>query len=195
MPVIRVDDDVFRELQKRAEPLVDTPNSVLRRLLGLDKGSGVPGPSGVSISGKRTPRSAFRLPILQALEALKGRGRMSRVLEQVETIMRADLKPADRERLPSGGEIRWRNTAAWERYLMVKDGLLRRDSPRGMWEMTDKGREVLRQARNQAPGPTLAALRESRGVLREEDYPQWRTTEDAVAWVEALRREDEERRP
>jgi hypothetical protein len=35
MPVIRVDDEVWKELQKRAEPLVDTPNSVLRRILGL----------------------------------------------------------------------------------------------------------------------------------------------------------------
>ncbi|WP_137233866.1 DUF4357 domain-containing protein [Streptomyces sp. BPSDS2] len=32
---IRVDDDVFAALQKRAEPFTDTPNSVLRRLLGL----------------------------------------------------------------------------------------------------------------------------------------------------------------
>jgi len=36
MPVIRVDDQVWRKLQKMAEPLVDTPNSVLRRLLELD---------------------------------------------------------------------------------------------------------------------------------------------------------------
>lgn len=35
MPVIRVDDKVWNELQRRAEPLVDTPNSVLRRILGL----------------------------------------------------------------------------------------------------------------------------------------------------------------
>ena len=35
MPVIRVDDDVWRELQRRAVPLVDTPNSVLRKILGL----------------------------------------------------------------------------------------------------------------------------------------------------------------
>ena len=36
MPVIRVDDEVWRELQKRAEPLIDTPNSVLRKLFGLE---------------------------------------------------------------------------------------------------------------------------------------------------------------
>lgn len=35
MPVIRVDDEVWKELQRRAEPLVDTPNSVLRRIFGL----------------------------------------------------------------------------------------------------------------------------------------------------------------
>jgi hypothetical protein len=36
MPVIRVDDDVWKELQRKAEPLVDTPNTVLRKLLRLD---------------------------------------------------------------------------------------------------------------------------------------------------------------
>ena len=35
MPVIRVDDEVWKELQRKAEPLVDTPNSVLRRILEL----------------------------------------------------------------------------------------------------------------------------------------------------------------
>ena len=34
-PTIRIDDDVFDELKGHAEPFVDTPNSVLRRLLGL----------------------------------------------------------------------------------------------------------------------------------------------------------------
>ena len=36
MPVIRIDDDVFQALQSGAKPFVDTPNSVLRRLLGID---------------------------------------------------------------------------------------------------------------------------------------------------------------
>ena len=33
--VIRIDDQVWAELQKLAKPLEDTPNSVLRRVLGL----------------------------------------------------------------------------------------------------------------------------------------------------------------
>lgn len=37
MPVIRIDDEVWRKLQELAQPLVDTPNSVLRRLLRLEE--------------------------------------------------------------------------------------------------------------------------------------------------------------
>ncbi len=36
MPVIEVDDDVWRELQRRAVPLVDTTSTVLRRVLGMN---------------------------------------------------------------------------------------------------------------------------------------------------------------
>lgn len=37
---IRVDQAVWKEIQKRAQPLVDTPNSVLRRVFGLKKDNG-----------------------------------------------------------------------------------------------------------------------------------------------------------
>lgn len=36
MQTIEIDTDVFAHLQKNARPFVDTPNSTLRRLLGLD---------------------------------------------------------------------------------------------------------------------------------------------------------------
>jgi 5-methylcytosine-specific restriction protein A len=37
-PTIRIDDDVYSWLQDRAEPFIDTPNAVLRRIAGLDGG-------------------------------------------------------------------------------------------------------------------------------------------------------------
>lgn len=37
VPVIRIDDEVWKQLQERAKPLIDTPNDVLRRILGVDK--------------------------------------------------------------------------------------------------------------------------------------------------------------
>ncbi len=36
MEAIKIDSDVFAHLQKHARPFVDTPNSTLRRLLGVD---------------------------------------------------------------------------------------------------------------------------------------------------------------
>jgi len=37
MPTIRIDDAVWRYLQARATPFEDSPNDVLRRVLGLEK--------------------------------------------------------------------------------------------------------------------------------------------------------------
>lgn len=36
--IIRIDREVYQALQALAEPLKDTPNTVLRRVLGLDPG-------------------------------------------------------------------------------------------------------------------------------------------------------------
>src|SRR5689334_858499 len=41
-PTIRIDEDVFEALKAHAEPLVDTPNSVLRRLLQLSEERALP---------------------------------------------------------------------------------------------------------------------------------------------------------
>ena len=40
----------------------------------------------------------------------------------------------------------WRDAAQWARNSMVAEGLLKADSPRGVWEISDKGRDVLRTA-------------------------------------------------
>ncbi|MFB6953574.1 hypothetical protein ACFCXP_28435 [Streptomyces niveus] len=47
---IRIDDEVFAALQARAEPLVDTPNSILRKVLGV--GGPVSGPSAEDDQGE-----------------------------------------------------------------------------------------------------------------------------------------------
>jgi hypothetical protein len=52
MPVIRVDDDVWEWLKRHARPLEDTPNSVLRRIAGLD-GDQSTGNSGQIVSNPR----------------------------------------------------------------------------------------------------------------------------------------------
>lgn len=49
-PTIRIDEDVLEALKKRAEPFVDTPNSVLRRVFDLgETGAAANGSGGVDL--------------------------------------------------------------------------------------------------------------------------------------------------
>lgn len=95
--------------------------------------------------GKKTQQIKYRTPILQALEDLGGSGRVNEVLNSVYRKMKNILVPVDLEELPSSGEIRWRNTAMWERYQMIQKGLLKSDSPRGIWVISEKGKKYLKE--------------------------------------------------
>ncbi len=97
--------------------------------------------------GLRTPETAFYLPILQALDELKGSGRAADVVRRVGEIMADTLGPDDREPLPSTGLPRWENTTQFARHSMVRSGLLKSDSRRGLWEISPKGAEHLRRSR------------------------------------------------
>ncbi len=89
--------------------------------------------------GIKTPQEQYRLPILQALVEMGGKARTGRVLDRVGELMAGILNDFDRERLPQGRDIRWRNTAMWERLDMVKEGQLSDQSPNGTWEITEAG--------------------------------------------------------
>ncbi len=95
--------------------------------------------------GLRTPESAFVIPILKALDILGGRGQLQQVLEQVGETMKAQFRDVDHQALKSDpSRPRWNNTAQWARNSMVDEGFLRRNSPRGVWELTENGRKHLR---------------------------------------------------
>ena len=95
--------------------------------------------------GVRTREELYFQPILNALVAMGGTGRMADVLDRVGVLMQGALKKVDFEPLASDPDMpRWRNSAQWARYSMVKEGLLKPDSPRGIWEVTDAGRRALR---------------------------------------------------
>ena len=91
----------------------------------------------------RTPEAAFRQPILKALDEMGGSARMGDVLTRVEQLMRDILKEVDYEPLPADGMQRWSKAAQWERYSMAKEGLLKQDSRRGIWEITEAGRKAV----------------------------------------------------
>jgi hypothetical protein len=94
--------------------------------------------------GLRTPEPGFYRPILEALVQFGGRATMGQVLEAVQQRMQSVLRDVDYQPLASDPDLpRWRNTAQWARNSLVKDGLMRADSPRGIWEINDAGRRYL----------------------------------------------------
>ncbi len=109
MPGIRIDDEVFNFLKQNAEPLIDTPNSVLRRLLNLE-------PSGKHVEILRLPAESDQLPkqargILATLQKLGGRATVQDLIaampEFVQTIQKhSRIFEFYRKRLLSEGYIK-----------------------------------------------------------------------------------------
>jgi hypothetical protein len=96
--------------------------------------------------GLRTPEDAFRRPILESLVEPGGSAPIADVLARVEQKMRRVLNSYDRQPLPSDRRsVRWKNTAQWCRNTLVREGLMRSNSPHGVWEISDKGRRWLQQ--------------------------------------------------
>lgn len=94
-------------------------------------------------TGAVTHQREYRIPILRALVNVGGSASTSEVLEHIAPVVEPFLTEADRSLLGDGRTVRWCNAAQWERKRMVLAGLLRRDSPRGIWEITEEGRRYL----------------------------------------------------
>lgn len=97
--------------------------------------------------GLRTPEAQYYLPILQVLASMGGSGKVPDVLDEVGRVMQPVLRDVDYQPLASDPDNpRWRNAAQWARHSMVHEGLLEADSPRGVWEITARGRELLQSS-------------------------------------------------
>jgi len=92
-----------------------------------------------------TPVHVYWPYTLQSLVELGGSASGDEVIQLVGKKMESILTAADKERLESGTDVRWRNRVAWQRFNMVREGLISRDSPRGVWEITETGRKWLTQ--------------------------------------------------
>ena len=94
--------------------------------------------------GLRTPEPAYYRPILETLVELGDRASMAEVLEKVGQRMQPVLRDVDYQPLASDPDRpRWPNTGQWARNRLVKEGLMRGDSPHGVWEISDAGRRYM----------------------------------------------------
>jgi len=142
MPTIRLEQDVFEGLQKLAQPFVDSPSMVVRRLLEkegvLKKKAPAPAPTPPRAL---TPQSVFEKYLLHAL--LAGKGHKRDVTHAVIKRMMKDghIGAADQE-LVSTGETKAENTLTWARNALKDRGYISRIAGRGIWELTPEGKDA-----------------------------------------------------
>jgi len=144
MPVVRVSEELFKEIQKYAEPLVDNFETTLWKILKLVGKDNVQIPirSRARQTGNLTRPKDFWKPIFETLVDEGGQASVQKVIQSVERKMRNRLKPGDHEKNFDGSE-KWEKQVNFQRLAMVHEGLLASNSPRGIWEITDKGRKWL----------------------------------------------------
>ena len=155
MPAIRIDDDVFEGLKKLAEPFVDTPGAVIRRLL-IEKGilknlpakakavSTVRAAPEKVLTPKLTPQETYEQFLLATLaQEFGGRGGKREVTQAVlrRMVKQSFISHADLE-LVATGETKAENTITWGRNALKNRGLISRGSRRGIWELTEEGMEA-----------------------------------------------------
>lgn len=156
MPVIRISEQTMERLKKWAEPLVDTTESAFVKVLNAaegtldaERGGATLSPEAVSppdrekVNGKLArkkflPDKEFRRPLLEALYQMGGKARRQALRPVLEKRIASRLQPGDYE-LVSTGDPRWWSAASWTRNKLKDEGFLRDDSPRGLWELSEKG--------------------------------------------------------
>lgn len=147
MPVIRVSDSTWNRMKGLARPLEDTADDIVRRALDALESVSVKETPKPKVFARPTgnedqqkfPQKEFRAPILIALHRLGGSGSKQAVTTAVLPQVQDKLKDADFEMMQTG-ERRWENAVAWERSDLKKEGYLRSDSRRGLWELSEQGR-------------------------------------------------------
>ena len=102
---------------------------------------------GKSKKGQITPNLVYCRPLLEVLEEMGGSGKTKDVLDRLGKKMKSTLVPKDYEPHDSDAkQIRWRNTAQWARNKMVnEDGRMKKNSPRGLWEISTSGIDWLKK--------------------------------------------------
>lgn len=94
--------------------------------------------------GEITAEGVYRFLILKVLSDIGGKAERYRILNIIgKDPYKKFLSEKDLEEYKSGNAMRWENHISFAREHLKKEGYLRKDSPRGLWEITDKGREQL----------------------------------------------------
>jgi hypothetical protein len=137
MRSVHIADPYWEKLKRLALPLESAKKAVERL---IDRAMAhQPPPEQLAVPADvppPLPQHEYRQPIGDVLKQLGRRSDTKQIKPCLEKMMAPRLGPADYAICAARCE-RWWNNAQWERLQMVKDGLLRADSPPGVWELVD----------------------------------------------------------
>lgn len=133
---LAVHADALEALAQLADEFQDILKD-LRERLGRNAASPQAKPRGKRSKLPKTPQKVLREHIVSALKKLGHKARVSDVIEEMGRELEGKLLPGDTVWREATKECAWQNNAKWERFQMTQDGTLRRDSPRGVWELEE----------------------------------------------------------
>jgi hypothetical protein len=135
----------FRESLKKELLEYDDPNEILdyvadelkKSLCSIqEKQSGHHPPKERVTRGLLTPRSKLKVVLIEVLKSNGGRAHIQDVQYQMAAKLKGKFTKEDLESLEDG-VLRWEKNVQWLRYKLVQDGVLKKNSPRGYWELED----------------------------------------------------------
>jgi hypothetical protein len=132
--------DEANELMEELADGLDDALQNLNSLLGRNKNNGnfsAKEPKKRKLKQPRTPDEVLRAGIITVLKNMNGNGHIQQILAAMEQQLAGQLLEHDLEYVASGKQLVWQNNLCWERNKMVKQGILRNDSLRGIWELTE----------------------------------------------------------
>ncbi|QIP05876.1 DNA-directed RNA polymerase subunit alpha C-terminal domain-containing protein [Bradyrhizobium symbiodeficiens] len=186
VPVIRISDETYARMKKHAQPFEDTPDSIIAKALSaLETISGdVQSPARNAPAARsdlpKLPQKEFRVPLLMTLLKFGGRANAKDVRPLLGAIVAPRLADGDHESV-STGDPRWWNATCWERNELVKEGLLRSDSERGVWELSEAGKKLPASLHRREYGDDDRLI--AHGTLHEMAERYWRRPLDARPFV------------
>ncbi len=83
--------------------------------------------------------------VLRAIHELGGSASKKQVVEKVFQLVKDKLSKSDFDKIGKGKLVRWSYYVGWARLWLKDEGYIKADSPRGIWELTQKGLDKARE--------------------------------------------------
>lgn len=193
MPTIRISGGSWERLKAWAEPLEDSADDALKRVLEAAE-------SHRNMQDQRSQRLVQRPPSRSAETLMVDAGFWAKdvnntkllqkelrqflldvIYEEGGSMRPRDLRRKVRERMTtrflnggvkvlSGEFDRWWNAACRARNELVKEGYFRNDSPRGVWALSEKGVALVESRLKESSGNFADHLRAMPDVGEDSDF-------------------------